>query len=127
MDAIICKNVLEHVKAPVRAVEEMHRVLKTGGLLYCSVPFLHPYHGSAKLQLPDYWRFTHEGLELLFSCFAETRVFRAGGAAFVLRAFAPALINRLLFSRLLMPIANALDRMSLRRLATNTFMVLAKK
>ena len=82
---------------------------------------------NAKLKLPDYWRFTHEGLELLFSRFAETRIFRAGGAAFVLRAFTPAPINRLLFSRPLMPLANALDRMSLRRQATNMFMVLAKK
>ena len=125
VDAIICKDVLEHVKAPATAVGEMYRTLKTGGLLYCSVPFLHPYHGGPNN--PDYWRFTHEGLELLFSRFRQTQIFRSGGAVFVFRAFAPAFINRILFSRPLMPLANALDRLSLRRFATSGFMVLAEK
>jgi SAM-dependent methyltransferase len=33
-DAIICKDVLEHIVSPVAAVAEMHRVLKPGGLIY---------------------------------------------------------------------------------------------
>ena len=125
VDAIICKDVLEHVIDPLSAVREMHRVLKTGGLLYCSVPFLHPYHGSKVL--PDYWRFTQDGLHVLFSDFGETRVLRAGEVAFVLRAFLPSSVNRVLYSTPLMPLVNALDRISLKRHATNSFMVLARK
>jgi SAM-dependent methyltransferase len=127
VDGILCKDVLEHVKEPHIAVREMHRILKKGGLLYCSVPFLHPYHGSRKLGLPDYWRFTHEGLELLFSRFESKQIERAGGAVFVLRAFTPPWLARFLFAAPLMPLANAVDRLSLGRHATNELMVLAKK
>jgi SAM-dependent methyltransferase len=127
VDAVLCKDVLEHVKEPHTAVSEMHRILKKNGLLYCSVPFLHPYHGSKKLGIPDYWRFTHEGLDLLFSSFESRQIERAGGAVFVLRAFTPPWLARLLFAAPLMPLANAVDRLSLRRYATNELMVLAKK
>lgn len=33
VDAIFCHNVLEHVGDPVRALREMHRVLKVGGVI----------------------------------------------------------------------------------------------
>ena len=124
-DAVICKDVLEHVADPVRAIREMHRVLKPGGLLYCSVPFLHPYHGNR--ELPDFWRFTHEGLEVLFSPFADRTVVRTGGAVFVVKAFTPPLLARVLFSAPLMPIANALDKLTLKRHACNMFLVFARK
>jgi SAM-dependent methyltransferase len=124
-DAVICKDVLEHVVDPVAAVAEMHRALKRGGLLYCSVPFLHPYHGNRNLA--DYWRFTHEGLDVLFSDFSEKTVVRTGGAVFVVRAFTPPPLSKLLFSAPLMPLVNALDKLSLGRHATNMFLVFARK
>ena len=43
-DAILCIAVLEHVVNPVEVVEEMARVLKPGGCLVASVPFLQPEH-----------------------------------------------------------------------------------
>ncbi len=124
-DAIICKDVLEHVVDPVGAVREMHRTLKPEGLLYCSVPFLHPYHGGRNLA--DYWRFTHEGLGVLFEDFAEKTVVRAGGALFVMKAFTPPLLHRFFFSRPLMPLVNVLDKLSLGRHATHMFLVFARK
>jgi SAM-dependent methyltransferase len=37
-DVAICGDVLEHLKDPRRALERIHRALKPGGLLICSVP-----------------------------------------------------------------------------------------
>ncbi len=124
-DAVICKDVLEHVRDPRAAVAEMHRVLKGGGLLYCSVPFLHPYHGGK--ELADYWRFTHEGIELLFSDFSWVDVVQGGGAVFVVKSFTPPPLNRLLFSAPFMPIWNRLDKLTLGRHAANMFLVFARK
>lgn len=45
VDAIYCSAVLEHLHAPERAVQEMFRVLKPGGRLYASSPFIFVYHG----------------------------------------------------------------------------------
>ena len=124
-DAVICKDVLEHVPDPRTAVSEMRRVLKPRGRLYCSVPFLHPYHGSDTLA--DYWRFTHEGLDLMFSEFAHVDVVRTGGALFVIKAFTPPPLDRWLFSAPVMPLVNAVDKLSLGRHATNSFLVFARK
>lgn len=48
-DAILCTEVLEHVPEPIRALQEMARILKPGGRLFMSAPLgsgLHqiPYH-----------------------------------------------------------------------------------
>ena len=72
LDAIICTEVLEHVENPFRAVREMHRVLKPGGILLASAPFLWPWHGTADYH--DYWRFTHEGWARLMAPFAEVEI-----------------------------------------------------
>jgi SAM-dependent methyltransferase len=125
-DAIICKEVLEHVRDPGQAVSEMHRVLKAGGALLGTVPFLHPYHGK-KGHLPDFWRFTEEGVAELFSGFSSVEIERAGGAMFVLRAFSPARPRAIVFSPMLAPLVNALDRFSMRWGASHLFLVLARK
>jgi SAM-dependent methyltransferase len=61
-DAVISATVLEHVKNPFRCAEEMIRVLKPGGELYCSVPFLQPLHGYPH----HYYNMSHQGLRNLF-------------------------------------------------------------
>ncbi len=63
LDAVVCTEVLEHCKNPLRAATEMHRVLKPGGLLLASSPHVWPWHGT--VDYPDYWRFTHEGWSYL--------------------------------------------------------------
>jgi SAM-dependent methyltransferase len=45
VDSIYCEAVLEHLVDPVRAVEEMYRVLKPGSRLLAITPFMQPYHG----------------------------------------------------------------------------------
>ena len=44
-DALISLNVLEHVSNPFESVDEILRVLKPGGKIYCVYPFLQPEHG----------------------------------------------------------------------------------
>jgi len=61
-DAIVCIAVLEHVDNPVDIVKEFFRVLKPGGVVIASVPFLQPEH-----KIPtDYQRYTKDGLHNLF-------------------------------------------------------------
>jgi len=40
-EAIFCLAVLEHVRNPLKAMEELHRVLQPGGTLLVYVPFLY--------------------------------------------------------------------------------------
>lgn len=60
-DTVVCHQVLEHVRHPGRALEEIRRVLRPQGVLIMSVP-----HLSRRHELPhDYHRFTQEGVALL--------------------------------------------------------------
>lgn len=79
LDAITCIAVLEHVKNPFKAVEEMHRVLKPGGYCYVFVPFLYYYH-PMKGYYNDYWRFTSDGIDELFKQFSSLEKQNVRGA-----------------------------------------------
>jgi len=60
-DAVLCTQVLEHVKEPGKVLEELHKVLKKGGFLYLSAP-----QGWGVHQAPhDYYRYTCYGLQYL--------------------------------------------------------------
>ncbi|MFA6416203.1 MAG: class I SAM-dependent methyltransferase [Candidatus Paceibacterota bacterium] len=61
-DIVLCLVVIEHLKEPSRAIAEMERVLKPGGMILVSVPFLLPIHDAPD----DFWRFTKYGLAILF-------------------------------------------------------------
>ncbi len=62
-DIIFISNVLEHVFTPHDFLQECHRVLKPGGFIVGTVPFLIGVH-----QAPyDYYRYTNFMLEKLFS------------------------------------------------------------
>jgi len=83
-DGVICLEVLEHVQNPFKAASELKRVLKPQGLLLVTVPFLVQYHGKGSTSqghdsYPDYWRFTHEGLQSLFSDFTTIDVLPLNG------------------------------------------------
>lgn len=66
-DLVLCIAVLEHLENPQKAIQEMRRVLKIGGKIIVSVPFLFPIHDAPG----DYWRFTKFGLKKLFSEYWE--------------------------------------------------------
>jgi SAM-dependent methyltransferase len=57
-----CEAVLEHLESPHRAVAEMHRCLRPGGLVFSATPFLQPFHGYPS----HYQNFTLVGHERLF-------------------------------------------------------------
>ncbi len=63
IDAMVSESMLEHVPHPVVVATEMMRVLKKGGVIYVSAPFIHPYHASPD----DFNRWTISGLKELFS------------------------------------------------------------
>ena len=66
-DAAVCWSVLEHVPNPTKAIQELHRVLKPGGLIWIQLPFLYPYHPDPH----DYWRVTPSGLRIWMKDFEE--------------------------------------------------------
>jgi SAM-dependent methyltransferase len=53
-DAVICSELLEHVPEPSRVLRDVFRVIKPGGCLLVTVPFLFRIHGDPH----DYSRFT---------------------------------------------------------------------
>jgi SAM-dependent methyltransferase len=71
VDTVLSTEVLEHVPDPRRCMREMARILKPGGRLLVTVPFVHPLH-----ELPlDFYRFTPSALAE-FACAAGLEVER---------------------------------------------------
>lgn len=62
VDVLVSESLLEHVPNPNKVAEEMTRVLKRGGLIYISAPFIHPYHASPD----DFNRWSISGLKALY-------------------------------------------------------------
>jgi len=58
IDTVLYFEVLEHVAEPRQTLVEIARVLKPGGLLIMSMPFLYPMHDEPH----DYQRLTRHGL-----------------------------------------------------------------
>jgi SAM-dependent methyltransferase len=65
VDAVWIQAVLEHVLEPWRVADEIHRVLKPGGLVYAETPFMQHVHEGAY----DFTRFTENGHRWLFRRF----------------------------------------------------------
>lgn len=53
-DVILAAELFEHVRQPDQALRECYKVLKPGGVLIASTPFLYPVHGDPD----DYQRWT---------------------------------------------------------------------
>lgn len=60
-DLILCTEVLEHVPEYSVAMSELHRLLKPGGVLLVTVPFVWVLHEAPN----DFFRFTHFGIQHL--------------------------------------------------------------
>lgn len=58
MQAVILKDVLEHVRGPQQALAEIGRVLCDGGTLVLWMPFMYPIHDAPH----DFQRYTEHGL-----------------------------------------------------------------
>ena len=66
-DVVVAQAVLEHVLDPIRCVAEMHRVLKSDGIIYAETPFMQQVHMGAH----DFTRFSLLGHRRLFRRFTE--------------------------------------------------------
>lgn len=124
VDGIICKEVLEHVYNPFLAIDEMFRVLKKGGKIFCTLPFIYPYHGSGHEK--DFWRFSQDGIDYLFSQFRMVKITPSGGYIYILKNFLPVQINRFLYPPFSVLI-NIFDKLIVRKNNTSIWMVSAVK
>lgn len=75
-DAILCTQVLEHVADLDPVLAEMRRVLRPGGVLVVSVPFIYQVHGAPH----DYRRLTEYGLAAALQGYSLETLSRHGGA-----------------------------------------------
>lgn len=60
---VLCSEVLEHVRRPVRGLTELRRVTKPGGWIVVTTLFCFPEHGFPD----DYFRYTRNGLAQVLS------------------------------------------------------------
>jgi SAM-dependent methyltransferase len=81
VDGVIIQAVLEHVLEPTIVAAEIHRVLRTGGIVYADTPFLQQVHEGAY----DFTRFTDSGHRFLFRRFERIDSGSVAGAGTALR------------------------------------------
>jgi len=79
-DTVIATQVLEHCHTPQQVVDEIHRVLRPGGSLVVSVPFVYVIHADPH----DYWRFTEYALRHILREFADVEVQAWGNRATII-------------------------------------------
>lgn len=89
IDILFCIEVLEHVSRPEAAVAEIRRILRPGGCVIGSTPFLLGIHDVPN----DFQRFTRYGLQWLFRNFQEVELcerngYFAAAAVLIYRRFA---------------------------------------
>lgn len=102
-EAMICLAVLEHVEDPWLACRELRRVLKPGGYCLVYVPFLYYFHAE-RGYYHDYWRYTHEAINLLFKDFSFLEICGVRGRIATWLHLSP--LGRI---KLLVAVANFLD------------------
>ncbi len=71
---VLCLDTLEHVKNPLKAVEELKRILKKEGIIILSSVMDFPIHDHPW----DYWRFTPQIFEEMLSSLKYKMVFYQG-------------------------------------------------
>jgi SAM-dependent methyltransferase len=106
-EVVLCTQVLEHTVDPDQAVRELWRVTAPGGRVLASTHGVQVYHPAPV----DHWRWTHTGLELLFTrngTWRSLTVRPAGGAATCLAAMTATYVHLLFRRAHLTPLAKGL-------------------
>ncbi len=88
VDAVLCHSLLEHVQNPIRAVSEIHRILKWNGKIFGYVPSIYPYHARKGIY-EDHWRFFDDTLKFLLKDFQKVEIVKRGGYFMALSFFIP--------------------------------------
>ena len=83
VDIVITESTLEHIPDADAAIKEICRVVKPGGYVYVSIPFVFPFHASPN----DYMRLTDKGLKNKFSVFEPIEIGMRGGPGSALATF----------------------------------------
>ena len=86
-DCVICLESIECFDNPFKAMDEMYRVLKPGGIFIASCPFNYVWFGrgsnkeSLKKKNPvkDYWRISKDGWDSLLGKFSKHTIEGFGG------------------------------------------------
>jgi SAM-dependent methyltransferase len=60
VDTILCTEVFEHLPNPEKTVEEFARILRPGGTVICTAPFVYPIHDKY-----DFFRYSPDGLAVI--------------------------------------------------------------
>lgn len=62
VDTILCTEVMEHIHDPERTIGEFARVLRPGGRLITTAPFIYPIHDKY-----DFFRYSPDGLAVIMN------------------------------------------------------------
>ena len=62
VDLAFSSSVMEHLRDPEKAANELFRIMKPGGKVYAEIPFMRAYHMAPY----DFQRYTISGIEALF-------------------------------------------------------------
>ena len=78
-DGIVCLSILEHTYNPLTASENLHFLLKDGGVCLGYAPFLYRYHSFSSEVEQDFYRFSHDGLAYMLRDFREVTLYSVRG------------------------------------------------
>ena len=73
-DIIYSNDTFEHLNKPWVAVENIHKLLKVGGVIVIIVPFSQRYHAVPN----DFFRYTHTSIENLFTNCGKYELLKTG-------------------------------------------------